>query len=431
MRVDILAIGSRGDVQLYVALGLGLRAAGYRVRMVTLGGFEELLRDRGLDHLVIGDTPQQIANTSEGRDWVKKRTSSPAGFFRGFVQVANALIEEGIARYWNSCADIEAVIVSPIALLLGEHIAERLGVPLIRTQAPPPVMPTSYAWDGSKSWGSAVQGHLEPLIHKAFHFVVWSKLRHSTNAARSKILGLPTLSLTEPFRRSDKTMLLLGAYSPAVAPPRPDWPSWIHVTGYWFLDEPGWAPPRELADFLDSGSRPVFVGFGSTPFPNPEASAELVVRALKRVGHRGILVAGESGLPTGRLSPDVLSVASVPHGWLFARVCAAVHHGGAGVTGSALRAGLPSVVVPIFADQPFWGKRVFQLGVGPPPIPVKSLTEEKLVNAIRATASQQMRQRAAEIGEKISREDGIGRAVEIIDRHLGRSAAKVMSQHAN
>jgi sterol 3beta-glucosyltransferase len=167
----------------------------------------------------------------------------------------------------------------------------------------------------------------------------------------------------------------------------------------------------------------VFVGFGSTPFPNPAAATALVVDALKRAGQRGIVLAGGSGLALGRLSDDVLSLSAAPHQWLFQRVSAAVHHGGAGVTGAVLRAGLPSVVVPIFGDQPFWGQRVFDLGAGPRPIPAKRLTADALGDAIRQTASADMRRRAAELGERIRAEDGVARAVDAIERHLDRRAS--------
>jgi UDP:flavonoid glycosyltransferase YjiC (YdhE family) len=225
----------------------------------------------------------------------------------------------------------------------------------------------------------------------------------------------------------------LGAYSPAVAPSLPDWDDRIHVTGYWFLDDlPGWTPPGPLVDFLASGAPPVFVGFGSTPFPQPEATTALVVRAMERAGCRGILVAGGSGLAAGQVSPNVFGMDSVPHAWLFPRVHAAVHHGGAGVTGAALRAGIPSVVVPVFADQPFWGNRVFQLGAGPPPIPARQLTEENLTAAIRATESESMRDRAASLGDRIRREDGVTRAVEILDRYLGgRRLSAARHHHAS
>jgi sterol 3beta-glucosyltransferase len=420
MRVDIVAIGSRGDVQPYLALGLGLRTAGHQVRMVTLGGFEDLVCGRGLDHLTIGHTPQEIANTSAGRDWVKQR-SNPAGYLRGFVRVADSLIGDGVARYWHECRDADAVMVSPMGYLVGAHIAERLGVPLILANLAPPVVPTRYDWDGRKNLRTAVQGRLNAYGHAAFHFLMWSMLRRSTNAVR-RSLDLAPLSLAEPFNAARRRYLMLGGYSSAVAARPADWGEWMHVTGYWFLDDPaGWNAPRELVDFLDSGPQPVFIGFGSTPFPRPEAT-DLVVRAVRHAGCRAILLSGGSGLATGRLTPEILSLNSAPHSWLFSRVCAAVHHGGAGVTGAALRAGLPSVVVPVFADQPFWGRRVFRLGAGPAPIPARHLTSDNLASAIRATTNPQIRERAAALGGQIRSEDGITRAVEIIETHVEKRA---------
>src|SRR5687767_3682507 len=126
MRIDILAIGSQGDVRPMFALGVGLRRAGHRVRMVTLGGFEDLARERGFDHLSIGGSPREIANTAAGRDWIDRRRN-PVGFFLGFVRVAEAFIETGIANYWRVCSDVEAVIVTSMGLPVGMHIAERLG----------------------------------------------------------------------------------------------------------------------------------------------------------------------------------------------------------------------------------------------------------------------------------------------------------------
>jgi UDP:flavonoid glycosyltransferase YjiC (YdhE family) len=418
MRIDILAIGSLGDVQPYVALGLGLQKVGHRIRIVTLSGFEEVVRGHGLDHLSIVGSLRDIVDTAAGRNWIAHRTST-LGFLRGFVRVAGSLIEAGIASYWHACRDVEALIVSPMGLLVGAHIAERLRAPLIRTQVYP-----RYDWEGRRNLVAAVRGEWTVFLGAVFQLLIWSKLRRSTNAARWKILALPPLPLREPFSAMDRDRIpLLQAYSPAVVPRPPHWGDWIHVTGYWFLDDPtGWVPPGELVDFLGSGPPPVFVGFGSTPFPEPEAATDLVVRALARAGQRGVLVAGESGLATGRLNDDVLSVDFVPHGWLFPQVCAAVHHGGAGVTGAALRAGLPSIAVPVFGDHPFWGQRVFKLGAGPRPIPAKRLTDDALASAIRATASKEMRRRAAALGEQIRGEDGVARAVEAIHEHVAAEA---------
>ncbi len=411
MRIDLLAVGSQGDVQPLAALGLGLQRAGHRVRVVTLGGFEDFVRGHGLDHVSIAASPRDVAATTAGRDWVNRR-HRVVGFLRSFVRVAEALIEDGLLRYWRVGQDAEALVTSAGGLMLGVHVAEKLGVPLIRAQYAPSV-PTRYDWTGRTSPAIAARVGWEAAVGAAFRFLIWQGLRRPTNRVRRDVLGLPPLRLQEPFRELNRRRIpLLDGYSPAVVPRPPDWGDWVHVTGYWFLDTSSeWAPPAGLADFLRSGPPPVFVGFGSTPFPDPEATTSLVLRALARAGRRGVVVAGGSGLATGRLTDDVLGVDSVPHAWLFPRVSAAVHQGGAGVTGAALRAGLPSVVVPIFGDQPFWGQRVFELGAGPRPIPARKLTDEALAAAIRLTAGEQMRGRAAALGARIRAEDGVARAV--------------------
>lgn len=159
-----------------------------------------------------------------------------------------------------------------------------------------------------------------------------------------------------------------------------------------------------------AGPPPVYVGFGSMGSRNPEETADLILDALARAGQRGIIHAGWGGLRRVDLPDSVLMVDGVPFSWLFPRVAAVVHHGGAGTTSAGLRAGGPSVVVPFFGDQPFWGQRVADLGAGPAPIPRKKLTAERLAEAIRAAVTDEaMRQRAADLGAKIQAEDGIAR----------------------
>jgi sterol 3beta-glucosyltransferase len=189
---------------------------------------------------------------------------------------------------------------------------------------------------------------------------------------------------------------ILYGWSPSVLPKPPDWGKWLHTTGCWFLEQSeGWKPPRGLTDFLNSGPPPVFVGFGSMNNTDPERLTDIVLRALERTGRRGILATGWGGIGDSDLPDSVFRVEEVPHDWLLERVEAAVHHGGAGTTAASLRAGVPTAVVPFFADQPFWGRRIAELGVGPEPIPRRSLSVDRLANAIQqATADRDMKARA-------------------------------------
>ena len=184
------------------------------------------------------------------------------------------------------------------------------------------------------------------------------------------------------------------------------------MTGYWFLDQgKDWQPPGELAEFLEGGPPPVYVGFGSAA-PDPEGSRAAALAALGRLGLRGVLATDRRGMA----GPGILEIEGAPHDWLFPRMAAVVHHGGAGTTAEGLRAGKPTAVFPSnFGDQLFWGRRVHALGVGPEPVPQRKLTVERLIAAIRAvTEGEGTRRRAARLGEMIRSEDGVARAVEIV-----------------
>jgi UDP:flavonoid glycosyltransferase YjiC (YdhE family) len=214
---------------------------------------------------------------------------------------------------------------------------------------------------------------------------------------------------------------VLYGYSRHVLPRPDDWDDLNQVTGYWFLpSEAGWTPPADLVDFLSAGEPPVYIGFGSMGNRDPEATTRLTLEALTRSGRRGVLASGWGGMHAQDLPDTVYMLKSAPHSWLFPQMAAVVHHGGAGTTAAGLSAGIPSIIVPFFGDQPFWGGRVAMLGVGTAPIPRRRLTADKLAAAItQATADRAMQQRAAALGQRIRDEDGIGQAVALIGQRMG------------
>jgi UDP:flavonoid glycosyltransferase YjiC (YdhE family) len=190
------------------------------------------------------------------------------------------------------------------------------------------------------------------------------------------------------------------------------------VTGYWFSDpDPDYRPPADLLRFLEAGPPPVYFGLGSVVDRDAADVTRLVIRALAMTGKRGILLGGWSNLGATSLPPTVFRIASAPHDWLFPRMAAVAHHGGAGTTAAGLRAGVPAVIIPFFADQPFWGQRVAALGVGPAPVPRRKLTAKRLAAALdAATENPQMRRRAVEVAEALRGEDGVGAAVAVVEQ---------------
>jgi sterol 3beta-glucosyltransferase len=378
MRIIMLAIGSRGDVQPVVALGRGLQEAGYEARLVAGDEFEALVTASGLPVAPLGVN-------------LREMMAAHTNIFR--------LMHDITADVQCACQDGDAILATAMGVAACAVARERrvpffyvLPMPGLRTRAfPHPLFPPL---------------PLGGLYHHLTYLLTDTLVVRSYPYARC-LLQEPRPPYLHPF-------------SARVVPRPPDWGDHAHVTGYWFLTRPdGWEPPEGLVAFLESGPPPVYVGFGSMIDRDPERLAALVVEALRKAGQRAILLGDRSYLETVDWPDTVFRLDSVPHDWLFPRVAAVVHHGGAGTTAAGLRAGIPSVVVPFALDQPFWGRRVHALGVGPQPIPRKKLSVARLANAIRiAVEHEPLRQRAAALGERIRAEDGVGQAVAIIERYL-------------
>lgn len=417
MRITILAPGSRGDIQPYVALGRGLLAAGHTVRMVTTRDHAALVTEHGLDlHALDIDVQAAIREieTSASLESGKLLAS-----FRRIAELgrrsAAALAEGGL----EACRGADAVLTGFSGLFMGMSIAEELGLPLLQAYNVP-FSPTR-DFPGALTPGLSFwpRGLFHRLGHHLSRQVLWLTARAAGNQARTTVLGLPPAPFFGPFsgERLGRGLVLYG-FSPAVLGRPADWGPSIEVTGYWFLDaHEGWAPPPDLVEFLARGPTPVYVGFGSMSHRSPEETAQQVISALRATGQRAILHAGWGGLRAEELPETMKMVGSVPHAWLFDRVSAVVHHGGAGTTAAGLRAGVPNIVVPFHGDQPFWARRVAELGAGPPPLPRKRLTAARLARAIEAAVTdREMRRRAHEVGEQIRSDDGVARAVEAIGR---------------
>jgi UDP:flavonoid glycosyltransferase YjiC (YdhE family) len=273
----------------------------------------------------------------------------------------------------------------------------------------------------ARSFGST----LNQLSYPGISLALWSLGRSSVNKWRQQRLSLPPLKWSYFSDMFTSPIPRLYGFSTSVIPKPKDWSKQAIVTGYWFLEQAAdWHPPDDLVDFLESGPPPISIGFGSMVANDMEKIAEICIQALIRAKHRGILLTGWSEFHKQRLPECVLTTESVPHEWLFPRMAAVVHHGGAGTTSASLRSGVPTIIVPFLLDQPFWGKRVYDLGVGPKPIPRCKLTIERLADAMtEAVTSSEIRQRAVELGRKIRAEDGIANAIEVIHQVMNHHRA--------
>jgi sterol 3beta-glucosyltransferase len=420
MNILIISYGSRGDVQPYIALGMGLQNAGHTVTLATSSRFKNFVESHGLDYGYMSDDLLSIIDTDQGKELLES-TSNIFDVIKQNIKLSKQLKPLQTAQFLETWAlskkiNPDCIVYHPKAGA-APHIAEKLAIPCILGTPIPMFVPTSERpFLVLPPW--KLGGWYNRLSYKIIASLTKLALGSYVRDFRSHI-GLAPLKPFNLLRTGDgHDIPVLHAYSEAVLSRPTDWPETAFVTGYWFMDnDTDWSPPTDLLDFLAAGGPPVYIGFGSMAGRAPAQLAELVIEALKIAGVRGIIATGWGGLTAEDLPESIFKIESAPHDWLFPKVAAVVHHGGAGTTGAGLRAGKPSVVIPFFGDQPFWARTVYALGAGPKPIPKKKLTAEKLAAAIsEAVTNIDIQRNAKAIGEKITQEDGVVTAVTTIER---------------
>ena len=423
MRVTITAAGARGDVQPCVALGLGLKRAGHDVVLAGWEPYRRMAESRGLEfHSVAGPAPENLVSSLVGAG------RNPLQYARRFRPLLRPHVERGLRDSLDACADADAVLYSPLGFA-GFMAAEHLGLPSVGSVVEPLFVRSTLYPSAALGGGvdlPAIRPVYNRLSHLAMEQIYWRIIGPLVAEAREN-LGLPPMPVlggpVAEIHRSRRPILL--GWSRHVLPEDPKHENRTPTTGYWFLDrEEGWQPPERLLKFLDDGDPPVALGLGSMTGVESAQTGRIVsetARALRRTGLRGVLLSGDARVD-GYLPDNVIRVpGEVPYDWLFPRVAAAVHHGGAGTVAAALRAGTPSVVIPVLPDQAFWARRVATLGAAPPPIPRKKVTAGKLSASISEAANDPaVRRRCENLGAKIAAEDGLSRAIEAFESQVGK-----------
>lgn len=416
MKLTILTIGSRGDIQPITALGVGLLNAGYDVTIATHEQYREFVTRFGLGFHQIDGNPQEIMEGDGGQEWLETGNNPVKMLFK-MRDLAMPLIRTMSLQSLEIAQQTDVLLFTTLGFYPAINIHEKLNIPTIGIHLQP-IAPTrevpAIMMPNPPDW-LPLRGQFNKFTHDMLMRMNWYVFRKPMDMVRAELLDLPPMDT--PFHKLvyERYPLIQG-YSPSVVPVPSDYPDWVHVTGYWFLDEPDWTPPQALLDFLDAGQPPVYIGFGSMTNRDPQTRTDIILNALEKTGQRGVLISGWGGMNAESLPDSVYLLESAPHSWLFPRMKAVVHHGGAGTTAAGLRAGVPSILIPHFADQPFWGRRVYDLGVGSKPIPRNNLTAGNLAQAIhQAVTDTTMRDKARLLGEKIRNEDGISNAISAIE----------------
>jgi sterol 3beta-glucosyltransferase len=399
--IMVLTAGSTGDVEPFVALAELLGKRGHTVTLTADAGFERLAPGVPVEFRPIRADFQSLLPTPD-----RKRPS-----IRGQVfPVIRGMLEDS----WTVARSTQPdVIVAHQKSLAAPHLAEKLGVSHIQALTVPMLTPTrEFPLPG------VVRHDLGATLNRASYRLVGMLTRPYAGLIRdwrSASLGLT------PRGNPPAPAKTLYCYSPSLVPTPKDWPPDTLATGFWLREGRSDAGPLnpDLESFLAAGEAPIYIGFGSSVGPDPAHLGAVVSNAVQVAGVRAVIASGWGGLRGVQSNSNTMAIESAPHGSLFPRVAAVVHHGGAGTTAAGLLAARPTVVCPFQGDQYFWGSAVHRAGAGPQPMPVKKLTPDRLALAIRAVRNDTgMQARAALLSERIAQENGAGRACEQIESAL-------------
>ncbi|OJD14916.1 hypothetical protein AJ78_04775 [Emergomyces pasteurianus Ep9510] len=454
MNIVIQIVGSRGDVQPFVALGQELKNAyGHRVRIATHPTFKKFVEENGLEFFSIGGDPAELMA------FMVKNPGLMPGFdamVNGDIGKRRKEIAEIISGCWRSCYEAgdgtgvpitdsnfdatqlegakpfvaDAIIANPPSFA-HIHCAEKLGIPL-HLMFTMPWSPTQAFHHplANIQFSNAEAGVANFVSYALVEMLTWQGLGDIINRFRERSLGLDPMNLIwAPGVLPRLRISYTYCWSPSLIPKPKDWAQHIDIAGFFFLPLAStYTPPNDLAAFLAAGPPPVYIGFGSIVLDDPNAMTELIFEAIKKTGQRALVSKGWGGFGAEEFEvpENVFMIGNCPHDWLFKRVSLVVHHGGAGTTAAGIALGKPTVVVPFFGDQPFWGLMVAKAGAGPKPIHHKELTADNLAAAITAALEPEAKRKAEELGAKIGHEKGVQNGAKSFHKQLKVDSVRCM-----
>ena len=408
-RIVLSTWGSTGDVQPFLALSERLLKAGHKVRVCTSEIYRDRFTKHGVDFYPVG-APFDLDRLDQAMDRIVQ--------IKDPLKSAILIAKEGILykadQWYEDCLKgMEGydLAICHSADVPGQEAAIRNNLPWITVSYCPGFIKTRYeAPSPIPNLGVPLNTLLwkvaEQLIRKRVD-PLFNDFISSIDGEKRECIGLEGMYSPE---------LNLIAASPSISKPLPDLPNRHKFTGAWFLEESGYEMPPALQEFLDQGSPPIIISFGSMGGSKTVETTRILVEAVQQVGQRAIIQAGWGNLGMESPPENICFVGYIPHNFLFRRGCCVIHHGGAGTTAAACRAGVPSITVPHLADQPYWGCTLRKIGVAPKPLHRQDMTPKRLAKRInQVISSQSMSEKAKALMEKVKTEDGLTTAVRLIE----------------
>ncbi|CAM4183779.1 MAG: glycosyltransferase [Paenibacillus macerans] len=416
MRIKLLTIGTRGDVQPFIALGNGLQRRGHDVVVCTSREFEDFVRTFGVGFAPIRADFMKLTQSVEGK---RMLGSNPLEIIKQMKKLIYPMMQQMLEDLWTVSRDADVLIYHPKAFG-GYDIAQKQGIPVFAAHPIPIIAPTgnfthpSLPFSLKNRWLNQKSYQLNRLFLSSFMSMI--------NKWRRETLNLPARSVfTNDLRIDGRAIPVLYGCSPSVIPYDRKWKDQVSMEGFWFLqDADDWHPPKILESFIAAGSPPIVISFSSMPLKKPDKVLEMIKQALKRTGQRGIIMTGSSGLSYScDTDENILCIQEAPHSWLFPLSAGVIHHGGAGTTAAALKAGKPMTICPFTGDQPFWARRMHELGVSTQPLHENTMSVDSLADRMLAlTSSSKLKNNVLSLSAKIHKEMGVERTLDFIERRL-------------
>ncbi|KAG9500430.1 hypothetical protein J7337_008908 [Fusarium musae] len=441
LNIAIHIVGSRGDVQPFIPIAQLLMKPpyGHRVRICTHASFKEFVEGQGVEFFNIGGDPEALMaymvknpgllpnkdSLKEG-DVGKRRKEMMeiiSGTWRSCIEAGDGMGDPVKAATVKNVDDLflaDVIIANPPSM--GHiHCAQKLNIPLhmvfTMPWSPTKAFPHPLA---AMSYGDADAKVANYLSFMMMELLTWQGLGDLINKFRRQTLHLDPISPMWGFQLLSRLRIPYSyLWSQTLIPKPSDWDDHLNITGFSFLPlASSYTPPKDLLDFLEAGPPPIYIGFGSIVVKDPQALTNMILKAVELAGVRAIVSKGWGGVGVGQVPDNVYLIGNCPHDWLFQRVSAVVHHGGAGTTAAGIAAGRPTVIVPFFGDQPFWGQMMARAGAGPVSVPYKELTAEILADSIKFSLKPEVQEVAKDMAIQIGEEDGAGGTAQDIQDRL-------------
>jgi sterol 3beta-glucosyltransferase len=417
MKIAITTVGTRGDLQPYIALGLGLKKAGHDVLIVSAKNEAAFVLGYGLDFYPLNVDIQQLMAGGEVKEMAQG--NNPLKFVIGHLRGSKkmkALMVKTQGEIWDACKEVDMIIFHP-GMPIGYFIAKeknKLAVmacpfPVLATKAYPSILFYSFPRLGQT---------FNLFTHFLFDKIFWALSKPAIKEFwLSNIKSKINFSTSAIKQITKSNMPIINGYSNLLFKHAKEWGGNVATTGSWIIeDEPEFMLPAGLVEFIDNEAAPIYIGFGSLNNKDSmQATLDIVLKALEMTNQRAVIALGtDGGQFNGVLPASVFLIQNIPHTWLFPKMKMVIHHGGAGTTATGLRAGRPTVIIPHNADQPAWGQRVYELGVGSKPIKKASLTAGNLAAAIIYALQEEIISNAENLGAELRKENGVEKAVQFL-----------------